>query len=360
MKIGILTYHRSHNYGALLQAIALRNFLYNLGHEVYYIDYWPKYHINMYRIFNMDIFKTISLYSKAKYIIRFILECLLRQRRINNFQRFIDAYIVPYCLPYNEKVKYDVIIYGSDQIWRKQSGLYGKFNPVYFGINKLDTFKHVAYAASMGSVQLTEADKSFLYKALAHFSEISVREKTLRDDLLECGLKDVQIVSDPTLLLNKEQWDKLVPTKSFKSQKYILYYDLLNNSFDEKQVLRYVRFLKMRLVILRGSVNIMKNNANSIYGPEYFLSLIKNAELVFTSSYHGLLFSIIYNKPFFASFSVNETRARSILEYLGLEDRLLPPNSNIPLDSKDIDYGAINEKIKLLNQTSIDYLNQID
>lgn len=359
MKIGILTYHRSHNYGALLQAIALRNFLYNMGHEVYYIDYWPKYHINMYRIFNMDILKTISLYSKAKYIIRSILECLLRQKRINNFKRFIDAYIVPHCLPYDEKVKYDVIIYGSDQIWRKQFGLGGKFNPVYFGINKLETSKHIAYAASMGSVQLTEEDKSFLYKSLVRFSEISVREKVLKDDLLECGLKDVQIVSDPTLLLNKGQWNKLVPTKTFRSQKYILYYNLLNNSFDEKQVLRYARFQKMKLVILRGSVDIMKNNANSIYGPEHFLSLIKNAELVLTSSYHGLLFSIIYNKPFFASFSVNETRARSILEYLGLEDRLLTPNRNIPLDLKDIDYSVINEKIKLLNQTSIDYLNQI-
>lgn len=83
MKIGILTFHRAHNYGAVLQAYALKAFLNEMGYNnVSFIDYWPKYHDDVYRLFNIDFFKSLSIIDKIKYIIRYLLMYKRRKKRI--------------------------------------------------------------------------------------------------------------------------------------------------------------------------------------------------------------------------------------------------------------------------------------
>ena len=126
MKVGIVTYHRTLNYGACLQAIATRVALEKLGHEAYYVDYWPKYHSQIYQTFSLTKFWRLpSLGWKFRYV----QSILKRKKRNDNFDSFFYKYITPYCQPVT--AEFDIIVYGSDQIWRKQKSIHD-YNYVYF------------------------------------------------------------------------------------------------------------------------------------------------------------------------------------------------------------------------------------
>lgn len=357
MKIGIVTYHRSHNYGALLQAIALRYKLKELGHDVYYIDYWPKYHRRMYAIFSWKTAFSSGIRNCIKCMLNTFLFGYKIIRRYRSFKIFIRKYVEPYCVEYSEDGLYDIIVYGSDQIWRKQVGLANHFNPVYFADNVISAQQHVAYAASMGIISLNDDDIKFLREKLSKFSKISVREENLQVTLNKIGISS-KLVLDPTLLFPSAFWEELLPLRNIIHEKYILHYRLIKTSFLDDKVAEFAIKHNCRLIILDGDIG-RKSSMISSSDPIGFLSLVKNAEFVFTSSYHGLIFSLIFNKQFFASFAVNSDRAISILSYLGLEYRLLLPQSEIPDNYSDIDYIEINKKIDLLKIQSIDFLRDL-
>ncbi|WP_270576121.1 polysaccharide pyruvyl transferase family protein [Bacteroides cellulosilyticus] len=355
MKIGVLTYHRSHNYGALLQALALRYKLTEMGHEVCFIDYWPKYHQDMYSLFSMRYVLHCSKINVVKYILNTILYWNRRKKRIDEFEQFIGEYIVPYCAEYSDKNEYDIIVYGSDQIWRKQPGLSNHFNPVYFADNILHAKKHMSYAASMGMLKLDIEDYSFLRMKMKNFFKISVREKSLKEILETIGV-NAPIVLDPTLLLTKTDWDELFPIKRLYDERYILYYRL-SRSFDEKIVADFAKRKGCRLLILDGVVRMTKNKTIFAANPLQFLSLIKYADFVFSSSYHGMVFSLIFNKEFYACFPVNEERrAKSLLDIVNLSNRLLFQKDEIAYDIEKIDYKNVNRRIEELRAFSLDFL----
>jgi len=157
MNIGILTYHRAHNYGALLQAFALKTWMQTQGHYVEMIDYWPAYHRAVYQI--LPHFKTRSFKGKIKDIVFLFLGLNKILKRRNSYEKFIQNYLQLPAKPiYTKKdelksISCDFAIYGSDQIWRKQNlPLYKGFNEVYFGAY-INT-KKISYAASMGEISL--------------------------------------------------------------------------------------------------------------------------------------------------------------------------------------------------------------
>lgn len=154
MKIGIVTYHRTLNYGAVMQSLATRFALEEMGHEVYYVDYWPDYHRRLYECFSFRRFvRCIFKFHAVSYLKMSV----WKKRRHDNFDVFFKRYIYPYCRPIDEN--YDVVIYGSDQIWRKQIAL-RTYNPFYFGKNDINTKHHVSYAASMGILPDNGTDKA--------------------------------------------------------------------------------------------------------------------------------------------------------------------------------------------------------
>ena len=157
MKIGILTYHRSHNFGALFQAIASRCYLESLGHEVYYINYWPNYHRAMYSPFSFWLFWRKRPYSKYLYLKNSFLNLSANLERTKRYARFIKKYMEPYYAP--SKICFDAIFYGSDQIWRRQPYI-NDFNPVYFAHNNYHTNKHIALSASVGISVLFSKDST--------------------------------------------------------------------------------------------------------------------------------------------------------------------------------------------------------
>lgn len=357
MKIGILTYHKSHNYGALLQAIALRYKLDKMGHEVFFIDYWPRYHRQMYSLFSLSYALSGGKKKFLNYMKSSVLHFKERKDRICSFKKFIKEYIVPYCIPYSNVEHLDVMVYGSDQIWRKQPGLSNQFNPVYFAQNILSASKHISYAASMGVAHLDNEDYKNLKRMLSNFSSVSVREQSLHETLDKINVKS-DVALDPTLLLSAREWDALLPIPFLRKGNYILYYRLLEGSFDERAIREFANKQNCHLIILDSAVREKKENVISIANPLTFLSLVKYANFVFTSSYHGLVFSLIFEKQFCASFITNKERAESLLKEIGLEDRLLQTGETTITVDSEIDYAKVNPKIEALRKHSMDFLTQ--
>lgn len=355
MIIGILTYHRTHNYGALLQAVATRCFLQKLGHEVYYVDYWPDYHRDNYSLFDRTSFKRSGLLKKLSIIYHTMVNYKGKKRRVQTFEPFIAKYIVPYCKPYTEGVHYDVVLYGSDQIWRKQHRDGNKFNSIYFGTNRINADKHITYAASMGKINLSDTDKLFLKDSLKKFDSLMVREDDLCQVLDELGFNDAKVVIDPTLLLSSEDWNNAIPFHKIIPEPYVLLYQL-SDSISRVHAEEFAKKRNLKLVVLGSKYDYRHPNDITDATPEDFISLIKYADIVLAGSYHGLVFSLNYNKNVYCSFKVNSKRAETILKAVGLEDRMVEANTKLPTIDSLIDWTVINEELNKLRNTSISEL----
>lgn len=356
MKIGILTYHRSHNYGALLQAIALRKVLTDMGHEVTFIDYWPDYHQHTYAFFSLAVLKRENFLNSMRYVKNCIVYAKSRYDRIKHFEGFIAEYITPHTSSVDEE--YDIIIHGSDQIWRKQPE-WNTYNPVYFGNHKIKTKSKVSYAASMGNLPKSELDRIKVKDYLKGLNHIGVRELDLKDLVVALGFK-CSLDVDPTLLLSGIDWSNLFNLKKYSEEKYVLYYFLLPDTFKLREVENFAKNRGFELKILYGHATERNSHKNiTTANPYEFLNLLYNAEYVITSSFHGLVFSILFHKQFFASFNLNPGRAKSILEVLQIHDRLIPPNSVIPSDIENIDYKRVEEMLSQYRRTSLDNISEI-
>ena len=340
-----------------MQALATRFVLEEMGHEAYYVDYWPDYHQEMYSIFSKKKFKKLDLLRKIKFLFMLVKHYKSQKRRIENFEEFFQTYIYPYSRPVDES--FDVVLYGSDQIWRKQKAL-GDYNPVYFGKNSFNTRHHISYAASMGVLPDNDTDCEKLKELVSHLEKISVREEGLQHLLQSIGFTDVTLSLDPTLLLSSEQWDKYVPTKAYTGEKYVLVYIFGSNPFDLREIKIFAKEKGLKTIILRGYARTKESATNiTSVGPSEFVRFIKNAEYVFSASFHGLAFSIIYGKQFFTSFNSNAGRAESLFNQLGIKGRLLLPKASIPDDVIPIDYTIVRGKLKVLQEGSMKFLTEI-
>lgn len=352
MKIGILTYHRAHNYGAILQAIATRVALQSMGHEVFYVDYWPNYHRDMYKIFSYKKFMKLGIGGKLKYLILIITKYKLFKSRINSFQQSISEHIAPYCKPID--YPYDVVVIGSDQLWRKQAAL-SDYNSFYFGQNDINTKRQITYAVSMGLMPDNKKEMMRIKELLGNVDSISVRETDLAQLVNDLGY-NCEVNIDPTFLLSQKKWETIIP--SFTStEKYVLYYNFQVGAFIDEEVYRFAESKRLKVKIITGGILYKNRKGDVMYSASVndFISLIKNAEYVFTSSFHGLAFSIIFNKQFYASYSRNSNRARTLLETLGLQNHLIQKQVKI-MDLPVIDYSEVNSLISNMRSKSLNYL----
>jgi hypothetical protein len=347
MKIGILTYHRSHNYGAVLQAFALKKFLLQNGFiDVKFIDYFPDFHKSMYSNIKPKKFADLSLKGKImyyKYLIKYFLpEYISQQRRINSFNRFIKKKIISKN-PGSCDSEYDIIIYGSDQIWRKEKKATPQgFKKIYFGSVPLKAKKKIAFSASMGIIELNNDDKEFLKIALKNFNAISVREIQLKNELKKISDLPIEHTVDPVLLL-KDSW--LLYTKKINYRKeYILVYNLFNDDILNEIAKQVSEKYSYELVYLTGKIDRINRNKKVKYNvnPLEFITLISNSKFVITSSYHGVLFSIIFEKQFYCYLDWNIDRVKSVLNLLGLSERFVTNDPVLNLKDK-IDYKRVNK-----------------
>lgn len=343
MKIGILTYHRAHNYGAMLQAYALLTFLRDNGHHAELIDYWPTTHNNQYALIK-PIVGTNFIY-KVKNTIADICTFWRRYKRIQHFKMFEKKYLnLPTKIKYNNtnriETNYDCVIVGSDQIWRNRDSNNNHigFDSTYFCQNIDSSIRCISYAASMGIIQLSKSDNAILRQHLKRFSTILVRENSLNEIVQNLGYQS-QVVLDPTLLLSKEQWNILLPKEHFSNTSYVLYYELMPSKEAIKFAQEKAHALGCQLLIMDARIPIIPKRGHISYAsPIEFLHAIRDAEYVIATSFHGTAFSIIFEKQFLATgLQKNADRVITLLTHLGI----LEHYQENPVDCNDIDYCEI-------------------
>ncbi len=361
MKIGILTFHRAINYGAFLQAFALKKYLSSLGNDVEIIDYWPNGHADVYRLFPHS-WKNLSFVRKIKFIFSLMLVYSRAKKRRNGMLRLVEDYLGLTAIPCYQTpeslsdISYDCVVYGSDQIWWKSTILgYMGFDPVYWGEYLPNGVRKIAYAPSMGIIELTAQDKDWIRKRLANFDVLSVRESALVHVLSPLIEQNISLVLDPVFLLSSEEWEKFcIP---INQSRYILYYNLILSKEADELVETMVKKLQCDVVEITGSVRPIKFGKRYVQTADAveFVSLVKNATFVITSSFHGTAFALLFKKQFYSiGMGKRAGRVESLLEQLNIGNRLVKKVDEMSLD--EIDYDIVQKRMQLLALQSQKYL----
>lgn len=359
--IGIITIHKINNYGSVLQAYALQKVCEDLGYKVEIIDYdFPnKFHQN-----NKYSTASDTQPNEPKWIKALFAKALVRQHK--GIRLFIDKYQNLSSNKYH-KVEdftanppaYDVYITGSDQLW---SPRHCNGDPAFMLYFAPDNALKISYAASIGSNAIPEELKNAYIGLLSRYKHISVRENTGADVIRSLINKKATVVLDPTLLLNKDEWNKVATPKRLVMKKYILCY-FLNYTFN---AFPYVDELAMDMQKQTGYeiVRVARpphklSFINTTYqigaSPEEFLALVRDAEIVLTTSFHGTAFAVNYGKPVFTVVqdrNASDSRQVSLMHNLGLDKQVLSIKDKFPTAS-DANYNVDNEQT-VLNQLRLD------
>lgn len=354
MKIGIITFNRAHNYGAVLQAYALQEYIRQLGEDVEIIDYCPYYFRKQYD--TMNVLHQVLSTSPIR-LIRNLFRYQKTKKRFYGFEKFIQQMHLS-LKQYNENsyiTGYDVVIYGSDQIWNP-THTHG-FDNILWGYNSSIEIKKIAYAASMASSDISSTTSSYIRNALQNFDAISVRENTLKNELSKLSSSNIHLVLDPTLIVNPEVWYNYIPQKV--NGNYILVYQVRNSSLTLKMAKKYAKEYNCEIIELsKMATNEYRKGLNQTATPWDFVSLVKNAKMVFTTSFHGTAFSLIFRKDFYTIHvdeSVDE-RSKTLLNQLGLSERLIKEEIKF---FPSINYDELfEEKFRVLVKESQSYLKE--
>lgn len=355
MLVGICTVHYAHNYGAMLQAYALKTYVESMGHKAVMID--RRRHLLTKwspKSFFRSTFKEKILY--LKYLYKWYIPKYKRlHNREKNFEYFRKKYLDT--VSYNINDKFDLIIYGSDQIWSKFE--YG-FDKLWWGIEGPSSEKKISYAVSMGVLDISENDYPFINKALHSFSAISVREDDLFQELYKIyEIKEkIQKNIDPVFLLSNEEWKKIIKPNQI-NKPYILFYDFQLDTDTTKLVREIAKSKNLIIIRLTDGVVEVTNDKNYKVdaGTLDFISLIYHADFVVSSSFHGVAFSILFNKQFVVRQVWNKERVRSLLRKLCIESRAIS-NYEEYLTLNEIDYSMVNSLLRMEIVRSYEFLNK--
>ncbi len=357
MKIGIVTIHRSKNYGAELQAYAMQTFLQQQGFEAGVVDYWPQYRQETEKLLSKSQLKVLPWKQRIQLLIQAPLVYRRFHKRWKSTKRFINQYL---CL--SKDNNYDVVVYGSDQIWRKMN--YPKFkgyDPVFFGDDSIAAKKRISYAASMGKVTFAnEKDEDSFIALLNNFDAISVRETDLKSYLDSKLGKDVPTVCDPVFLLDKGQWESFIDDSIIPSYPYIFYY----NHQELTTTTSFTNFLHnvthLPVIEMRGQVPPFHYNKRyRLTGDaREFVSLLSGAAYVVTSSFHGVALSICLEKQFYcASRQRRANRIESLLQSLHLQGRKIEGEYDKIYRNAPIDYKSVQQDLFTIVEKSKCWLN---
>lgn len=379
-KVAIVSCYYVKNYGSMLQAYAVQKMLDNMNIKnenlVYIKSKSPKQLASYAKrlLFDANIRKTKlknlkkKVYSKTHkgYDVNFS----MRSKKFEEFKTKYFKLSKPYFGYKNLKMSskdYDAFLLGSDQLWHPMN-----LENHYFTMEFIDDNKpKITYAPSFG---VSEIPKNQIKKTKAYLKRIehiSIREESGKKIIKELIGQDVPIVLDPTFMLDLKEWDAIQPEKNvYTNSKYIFCYFLGDNQEHRDTVNQIKKLTGYDIVTLPHIDEIAKSDKNfgdaKLYdvGPAEFINLIKNAEIVFTDSFHCTAFSIMYQKKFFTfnrfksnSKGSTNTRLKSILSLLGMEQRLITNYEDCAkLYKEEIDFKNTNLELERLKSKSFDYL----
>ena len=355
--IGIITIHKINNYGSVLQAYALQKVCIELGYNVEIIDYdFPNnFHRN-------NKYATVSdtQPTEPKIIKALFAKSLVKQHK--GIRSFVEKYQNLSSKKYNQvedftsnPPSYDVYITGSDQLW---SPKHCNGDPAFMLSFAPDNALKISYAASIGSNAIPKELKKAYVELLNRYKHISVRENSGADVIRNLIGKDATVVLDPTLLLNKDEWNNIATSKRLVKKKYILCY-FLNYTFnafpyvDElaKEIQKQTGYEIVRVARPPHKLSFANTKYKIDASPEEFLALIRDAEIVLTTSFHGTAFAVNYGRPVFTVVqdrNASDSRQISLMQNLGLDKQVLSIKDKFPLVSEA--YYDVDKEQVVLNQ----------
>lgn len=371
MKIGILTLPFSHNYGNILQAYALQHVLEKLGHDVVFIfraHNQSKWHtlINLYYFIRFNI---ASLYYNHTFIS--LSSFKSRKRIFEQKNQQIISTLIPHHSPTlttNKELqkwwithKKDAVIVGSDQIWRPKYAR--EIENYYLDFVKDDTILRVAYAASFGVDEWEYSPKQTQQcKTLAKlFTAISTRESSGVSLCKQYLDVDAQWVLDPTLLLEQRDYLKLFP-RQYTNKNELFSYILDPSPFSNKIVDEISAFTHWTKISWQYEMDLLSAKPTTKPDVTQWLQAYETSNMIITDSFHGVVFSIIFEKPFWVILNQNRGCSRfiSLLKLFELENRIisseLPQNWLLPINwerIREIKQNAQTASMQFLNQSLI-------
>ncbi len=318
MKIGILTFHFAHNYGAMLQAYALKSYLSQQGNEVSVIPYESKLFYHQYKS------RPFAIKKNPFDIVKHFKKYCYKKPQIKRFENFVSEYIAANGKRLGSRIEvneaalqYDMIIVGSDQVWNQN--LTGS-DLVYFGADAAKYIPYISYAACMGDYDLSDPESVELIK---NFKAVSVRENDAAEKLKAKGI-DAQLCVDPVFLQNKNFWQSLMEKSAFKPKKpYILYYSLQEPQALIKRTQELANRTGLQVLMIHGKLMERKMQGELLneVGPIEFLKLINDAEYICTDSFHALAFSIFFGKKvLLEAHAKTGSRTKQLLSLVGVND----------------------------------------
>ena len=338
--IAVMTSYYINNYGSILQAVATKEYLSDLGLDVVFVNYIrdnvrnrkitnPKWSTNIIKKTVYRLYRALDDRSKNRVFSEYVKNNLELTVPFNSRDEL-----------YSNRINADIFCVGSDQMWNSE------YNGGVIGENFLDFApkekKKISFSTSMGMTSYDEAELKRMKELLDDFSFISVREKSAVDILTKAGLRNVHQILDPTLLISGERWKKIVKVNS-KYRNYVLIYQLNDNPDMQQFARKIAEEKKLSIIQITYYMSQHWSGIKSIYDPKIdeFVSLIANADYVVTDSFHGTAFSINLHRDFF-SFSPGKytDRIYSILSLVGLEGRLVDCVNNYAKQDT-IDYDKV-------------------
>lgn len=377
MKIGILTlYYHSYNFGGVLQAYALCRYLNQSGYEAEQIamDFTladcfvlqAKSFQGLKKLRPMLSYGSYKLCQKTEKIRHPEVAANIRSRK-ERFDKFGAGIPHSQQVYHIETVKdanavYDLFLCGSDVIWN--CGM-----PASVAALGFTQKPRIAYAPSIGQADLPDWWKKAYLPYVEKLNVLSMREKGAAEELEQLLGRHVEHAVDPTLLLTPEEWNACIGTASgCQSTKECFCYLLGDDRAQRKQITEFARKQDLNLVTEPYAANQSFRRCDKCFGdiqdyssgPMEFIEHIRNADVVLTDSFHACVFSILYNKEFYALPRINgkdqalSGRIQALLQVLGIQDRYTQDLSQ--LKRSEIDYTDVNKALAELREKSADFL----
>ncbi|OKZ86660.1 MAG: hypothetical protein BHW09_05825 [Clostridium sp. CAG:245_30_32] len=357
MKAEVITLHSVCNYGTQLQAFATQEKLKEYFDEVEFINYKRS---NTYGI---GLLKTFTKGNILKA--PFILPTLIRWKYV--FGRFQKKYLNLTSKEYlnmedfrNFEVSADVYFSGSDQVWNTGWNK-GVIPPLYLSFVPDDKPKY-AYASSFGKSKLEEDELEEIKKYLSRYNRISVREdsglKILKEQL---NIDNAIRILDPTLIENADFWRKYAPKNKIKGD-YILIYNLNRSKEFDEYAKKLSEKTGYKLYRFCTRIDQMVRNGKSLIIPEIFefISLVDNAKIVLTDSFHATAFSINMNtEPICIYPNEYSTRISDFLKLVDCTDRHAKDYSDFDVIDRHIDFDNVNKILNKEREKAEKYLKQV-
>ena len=358
MKIGIITFHHTTNYGATLQAYALSKALERWGHTVEIIDYRPKGAVAFYvkqllpirnrqLEWNPDFYRHIV---KAFRMRRFLHASLnLSQLKCYSKHGLSEIF---------KTAGYDAVITGSDQVWCLNTR-FRSFDPSYF----LDFFKagngclKISYAPSVGETKSFKEKRDTVRSLLKEFDYVSVRDHHSASIIKkECDIVPTKVL-DPTFLIDYS--DILTPPQV--DSNYLLVYNHKKLGNSQRETIQHIAKTKALTIVAIGDVWDVADQSLVSVSPKEWLGYFKYATYVFTNTFHGTIFSLLFKKDFTVYLEQGKrNKIFDLLSPLDLEDRIITDlTDHCHVDSSAVDYDRVYQRLTPQIDGSKAFLAQI-